>query len=92
MHFQTTAHRLIRRQVNFLEGMLSDSDKITYHNWLADHQSDYLVLEDKEVSEDLEKWSLALAEIKGLEEESLKLEKLQNGLKSFKEVLNESYE
>jgi hypothetical protein len=91
MIFETTAHRLIRRQVDFLQGMLSDSDKIAFDAWLGDQSWD-LELEDKEVAQDLEKWALALSEIKGLEEDCAKLEKLQKGLKTFKEVLDESYE
>jgi hypothetical protein len=92
MEIQTSARRMIQRQVSSLEKMLNEKDKIAYHNWLGGDQADYLVLEDQDIAEDLEKWSLALVEVVNLEKDSSALYKLEQGLKSFKTLLNRNYE
>lgn len=35
MIIETTAHRLIQRQVNALQSMLSEKDKIAYDAWFG---------------------------------------------------------
>lgn len=91
MIIETTAHRLIQRQVNALQSMLSEKDKIAYDSWFGDQSYD-LELEDKDIERDLDKWSLALYEIKSLEKDSDRLERLEDGLKNFKKLLSEDYE
>lgn len=91
MIIETTAHRLIQRQVNALQSMLSEKDKIAYDAWFGDQSYD-LELEDKDIERDLDKWSLALYEIKSLEKDSDRLERLEDGLKNFKKLLSEDYE
>lgn len=91
MIIETTAHRLIQRQVNALQSMLSEKDKIAYDAWFGDQSYD-LELEDKDIEKDLDKWSLALCQIKSLEKDSDRLERLEDGLKNFKKLLSEDYE
>lgn len=55
-------------------------------------QSYDLELEDKDIEKDLDKWSLALCQIKSLEKDSDRLERLEDGLKNFKKLLSEDYE
>lgn len=91
MIIETTAHHLIKRQVNALQAMLSEKDKIAYDAWFGDQSYD-LELEDKDIEKDLDKWVLALYQIKSLEKDSDRLERLEGGLKNFKKLLSEDYE
>lgn len=83
---RTSAYRLIEKELNWKLSTLSSDDLKIYKEWEED-QSDYLVLSDTGMAQELEKWTLAFYEIKQLEKDSTELDKLKDSLSSFKRSL-----
>jgi hypothetical protein len=82
---KTQAHTLIEKELNWKLSTLSPEDLKIYEEWEQD-QSDYLVLSDSAMADELEKWTLAYYEVKQLEKDSSDLDSLKDSLKHLKKI------